>query len=142
MAQSSLSDSFNPGPIGERGLGLGCVNPELGARDVRLIRKAVTDGWQIPAAAMAELPAAMLEIVSAKRDDGRTKHSTRARLSAARVVVSMHGQNCKLDDGGNAPPFLSMETRMEQLAAIGMAVSTGLPMLVEALPTGDGESVR
>ena len=68
------------------GLG-GEVSPDNGARDTRLIEKAVRKGWKLPEGLMDELPAALRQVAMNK------KASHRNRIAASRVLVTMHGQN-------------------------------------------------
>jgi hypothetical protein len=64
------------------------VDPRTPGKDLRTIQSAVNKGWLIRPEAMSALPDSMLRIAL----DG--KMEVRARVNAARVIVSMHGQNC------------------------------------------------
>lgn len=55
--------------------------------DIKTVQAAVSGGWQIRPEAMSALPDSMLRIAL----DSKTE--VRARVNAARVIVSMHGQN-------------------------------------------------
>jgi len=63
------------------------VDPRTPGQDLRLIGAAVRKGWVIREEVMSRLPDAMSMLaLDSKRDD-------RTRINAARVLVSMHGQN-------------------------------------------------
>lgn len=70
------------------------------SRDVRLLNRALRQGWDIPEAAFSVLPNEMVKIavgMDANREpliDGNGKPiSMRTRIGAARVVAMMHSQN-------------------------------------------------
>lgn len=63
------------------------VDQRTPGKDLRTIQAAVSRGWQIRPAAMSALPDAMLRIAL------DSDMQTRARVSAAKVIVAMHGQN-------------------------------------------------
>jgi len=70
------------------------------SRDVRLLNRALRQGWDIPEAAFSVLPNEMVKIavgMDAERKpliDGNGKPiSMRTRIGAARVVAMMHSQN-------------------------------------------------
>ncbi len=77
---------------GHGGLG-GQVQPANGARDTRMMERAVREGWDIPPAALKALPAQMIEIAIKRKTDGKPAYSPRNRIAATRVLVAMHGQN-------------------------------------------------
>ena len=54
--------------------------------DLRLVERAIRNGWNIPAAIMEKLPLIISNLVT-KSDDERIK------ISASRVLVAMFGQN-------------------------------------------------
>ena len=63
------------------------IDPKRAARDCNQINRAIVDGWDIPPAVMAELPELLAEV--ARNGDAR------AKVAAARVLVSMASQNQK-----------------------------------------------
>jgi len=63
------------------------IDPKRAARDCNLINRAVTNGWSIPAEIMADLPQLLDEVVR--------NGDPRAKVAAARVLVSMASQNQK-----------------------------------------------
>ena len=63
------------------------IDQRTPGKDLKLIQSAINNGWQIRPAAMSALPDAMLRIALDKDAESR------ARVNAARVIVSMHGQN-------------------------------------------------
>ena len=62
------------------------IDQRTPAKDLKLIQSAINNGWQIRPAAMSALPDAMLRIAL------DAKEETRARVSAAKVLCTMHGQ--------------------------------------------------
>lgn len=62
------------------------IDRRTACRDLKMIRQAINNGWLIPERAMAELPEKMLELALSSASDDR------ARVSAAKVLVSMVGQ--------------------------------------------------
>ena len=54
-------------------------------RDIRLVERAVKEGWDIPEEVYTTLPNSMLHIAQ----HGSSEH---VRIGAARVLVAMHGQ--------------------------------------------------
>lgn len=62
------------------------IDQRTPGKDLKLIQSAVNNGWQIRPAAMTALPDAMLRIALDSNQE------TRARVSAAKVLCTMHGQ--------------------------------------------------
>ena len=54
-----------------------------------MINAAIKQGWDIPRELMTQLPSVMSDIIFDERVDPKIK------ISAAKVIVSMHGQNQK-----------------------------------------------
>ena len=68
------------------------TNPAETMADLRLLHRALRDGWDVP----GEHRAALVEGVFAVIDQAPvTKRQTRAMLRAARVVMRMDGANLK-----------------------------------------------
>jgi hypothetical protein len=63
------------------------IDPKRAVRDCSLINRAVTNGWNIPAEIMEELPQLLANV--ARNGDAR------AKVAAARVLVAMAQQNQK-----------------------------------------------
>lgn len=64
------------------------------AKDVKDIERLLKSGvWEMPAGLEAGLPAALSNIVFAQNEAKQFLFSTRARTTAARVLVQMMGQN-------------------------------------------------
>ncbi len=55
--------------------------------DLRLLGRAIREGWKIPATALDSLPAEVITIIEDKGS------STRDRLRAIEVMLKMHKQN-------------------------------------------------
>ena len=66
--------------------------------DLSMVRRAIRERWEIPAEVLRSLPAELAEMASDKGLDDR------ARVNAAKVLVTMHGQNQKDD-----PPVSHVE---------------------------------
>jgi hypothetical protein len=63
------------------------LSPSTSREDAKLVGLAVRKGWKLPEGVMERLPQAMADVAFTK------KGTHRNRIAAARVLVSMHGQN-------------------------------------------------
>ena len=87
--------------------------------DLRLIQRAVREGWKIPEGLLKALPAAMGQIVL-QQNEAKTHFSykPRERIQAARVLALLHGQNQRDDPAVQRHEhahFLAIERRKQRL---------------------------
>ena len=61
------------------------IDPNHTRRDLRMLESVITNGWDIPAVLMKQLPIQMAKIVA--------EGSRREAIGATRVIVAMHRQN-------------------------------------------------
>ena len=101
--QSGQPHATPPGGLGGAGLVVGgTTGAEFGARDTRLISKAIAKHWDIPEATFKLLPGAMLQIIANKAK------SSRNRIMATKVLLEMNRQNADLDNRGVREPQLHL----------------------------------
>lgn len=60
-------------------------------KDMRLIGRAIREGWKLPPQILEVLPAQVIGIFVSKES------KTRERLAAAKLVMAMHEQNVELE---------------------------------------------
>ena len=68
-------------------IGATAISDRTASSDLRLIQQAIRNRWDIPEHVLAQLPGAMAMIALSE------EHDDRARINAAKVLVSMNGQN-------------------------------------------------
>ncbi len=68
-------------------IGATAISDRTTSSDLRLIQQAIRNRWDIPEHVLAQLPGAMAMIALSEA------HDDRARINAAKVLVSMNGQN-------------------------------------------------
>jgi hypothetical protein len=76
-------------PDSDRGTGLLLQDAHYQHRDIRLLGRAVNEGWEVRPDMLKSLPDAMYDIAM------NAKEETPQRVNAARVVVMMHESNIK-----------------------------------------------
>lgn len=96
---------MTPAPDSPGGLGgIPEIDQRTPGRDLKLIRTAVRNRWIVPEDGFESLPKAMLGIaLDEQRDD-------RARVGAAKVLTTMHGQNEEQD--APAGPGVQVNTQI------------------------------
>jgi hypothetical protein len=62
------------------------IDPEKPSKDLKLLGRAVREGWQIPPALMEGLPKLLARLVIESGDD-------RVKINAAKVLVAMAAQD-------------------------------------------------
>ncbi|NBW11022.1 MAG: hypothetical protein EBR82_23625 [Caulobacteraceae bacterium] len=62
------------------------IDPNKPSPDIKLISRAVREGWQIPPALMSVLPNVLAKLALSSNDD-------RVRINAAKVLVAMAAQD-------------------------------------------------
>lgn len=77
----------NPSPPSQVANPLPSIDP-TNPRDIQLVTKAIKSGWQIPPAAMFQLPELMLNIATSSKDP-------RVQIAATNALMAMNGQNIK-----------------------------------------------
>ena len=92
-------------------------------RDVIMIEKALSRGWDIPETVRRALPAEVTRFITEKNEDGTHRHSPRTRLAAVRVLTAMEGHNIQLHEG----------ERRDDRPAVSVNVGVGVSVGSEAI---------
>jgi hypothetical protein len=79
------SDNANPEPVEGRGAS-DLIRPEKPRGDLRLLRRAILHGWQIPEEIYATLPRVVVNIITSAT-------TPREKLAAIKVLTTMHKDN-------------------------------------------------
>lgn len=91
--------------------------------DIKLIETAIKRKWNIPAKVLESLPGLVASIAIKTEDD-------RIKLGAAKVLIQMHGQNLKQDEGPKQGPTINVgvqvDARVEQRRAEIRQIADGI----------------
>jgi hypothetical protein len=82
------------------------TDPHHSKADARMIAMAIKRGWTIPDSVLESLPKVLAGLV-VKSADERTK------VAAAKVLVSMHGQNQRDSEGPKTGPTINVGVQVD-----------------------------